>query len=116
MKKRRIFLFTFILMILGNSSLVAKEYVVPPTSSTFSSVPVISDEAMEACVKLYNEAEWLNEEIGNINVNQYSQESVNAYNSKVNQHSSMTSRFNNECAGKQSESARKAAQKLNSEK
>lgn len=116
MMKKNIFLFAFILFISGNSSLAARQYVEPPSSATSSSAPVISDEAMEACVALYNEAEWLYKEIGNTYMNQYSQESVNVYNANVNQHSSMTNRFNKDCAGKQSYSAWKAAQKLNKQR
>jgi len=91
----------------------AKTYEVPPTSSTMGSVPVISDEKMEWCVKLYNEAKWLGKEINNMYVNQYDSNSVNNYNNKVRKHSSMIRQFNAECAGKQSYSAWKAAQKLN---
>lgn len=91
----------------------AENYVVPPSSSTASSVPVISDAAMESCVKLYNEAKWLADELTQTQVNEYSSASVAAYNAKVEQHSAMTNEFNFGCAGKQSESAYKAAQKLN---
>ena len=114
MTKKNTFLLALILIITGNTSLMARQYIEPP-SSTVSSAPVISDEAMKACVKLYNEAEWLNEEIGNTHVDQYSQKSVNAYNAKVNKHSNMTNVFNRDCAGKQSESACKAAKKLNND-
>ena len=91
----------------------AQEYKVPPTSSTSTSVPVISDAAMEACVKLYNETEWLSDEIDLTRVDPYSQASVDSYNNKVRRSSQMTDKFNRECAGKQSESAYRAAQKLN---
>jgi len=116
MVKKNMFLFSFILITLGNANLIARQYVEPPSSTTSSSVPVISDEAMVACVRLYNETKWLNEEIGNMHVNQYSEESVDAYNAKVELHSSMTNKFNTDCARKQSKSAYEAAQKLNSEK
>ena len=91
----------------------AETYVVPPTSSTNSSVPVISDAAMEECVKLYNEAKWLGNKINSIAVNTYSQESVGNYNKKIQSHSKMTDTFNRDCAGKQSRSAYEAAKKLN---
>ena len=96
-----------------NSLIYAKTYEVPPTSSTRGSVPVISDIEMEECVKLYNKAKWMGEEINSMYVNQYDGNSVNNYNNKVRKHSSMIRRFNVECAGKQSYSAWKAAQKLN---
>ncbi|QFR42873.1 hypothetical protein [Sulfurimonas xiamenensis] len=97
-------------------SLSAREYVAPPTSSTRGSVPVISDEAMEKCVKIYNEAEWLGEKLNNTYVNQYDSAAVNNYNQKVNEHSRMINYFNQNCAGKQSYSAWKATQKLNGQR
>ena len=103
-----------ILGVLFVSSLIyARTYEVPPTLSTRGSVPVISDEKMEECVKLYNKAKCLGDEINSMYVNQYDSNSVNNYNNKVRQQSSMTRKFNAECAGKQSYSAWKAAQKLN---
>lgn len=94
-------------------TLSAREYAVPPTSSTSGSVPVISDEAMEECVKIYNEAKWLSEKLNNTQVNQYDSASVNNYNNQAIKHSQMINYFNQNCAGKQSYSAWKAAQKLN---
>ena len=91
---------------------ISLTYEVPP-SITGSYAPVISDSAMEQCVKLYNKAKWLMDEIDQIQVNQYSQSSVDNYNSKVTRHSRMIGSFNQDCAGKQSESAYRAAQKLN---
>ncbi len=104
----------FIGVVLGTQSASAKTYEVPPSSSTSTHVPYISDQAMEACVKLYNEGEWLGDEIRSTQVDSYSRTSVDAYNNKVNRHSNMINAFNRDCAGKQSESAYKAAQKLNS--
>lgn len=92
---------------------LAQVYEVPPSTTTRTHVPVISDYAMEQCVKLYNEAKWLNQSIERMYVDQYSQSSVNSYNSAVERHSRMISQFNQECAGKQSKSAYEAAQKLN---
>jgi len=114
--KKNIFLFTLILLILGSANLSARQYEVPPSDTTSSSVPVISDEAMKECVILYNEAKWLSKEIGSMHVDQYSQKSVNIYNTKVNKHSDMTNKFNRDCAGKQSYSAWLAAQKLNKQR
>ena len=113
-KKTNTLLFLACILISGN--IIAKTYEPPPSRSTSSHVPYISDLAMEKCVKLYNEAKWLGNEINTIQVDNYSQVSVDNYNRQVNQHSSMISSFNNNCAGKQSESAYKAAQKLNDKK
>lgn len=94
----------------------AQTYKVPPSSTVMGDVPVISDAAMEACVKLYNEAEWLYANIRSTRVDQYNQASVNAYNEKVARHNQMTTDFNLYCAGKQSQSAYEAAQRLNEKK
>jgi hypothetical protein len=102
-------------MILSTQSAIAQIYEVPPSSTTFSSVPWISDEAMESCVKLYNEGKWLGDKINRMQVDQYSQSSVSAYNNKVSKHSKLTNQFNQNCAGKQSKSAYEAAQKLNNQ-
>jgi hypothetical protein len=95
------------------SGAFGQTYEVPPSGSTSSSVPYISDYAMEQCVVLYYKAKWLNEELEKTQVNQYSQASVDAYNNKVTSHATMLSTFNSDCAGKQSESAYKATQELN---
>ena len=99
---------------LGASTVLSAPYKIPPSNSTMMHVPYISDEAMEQCVKLYNQAKWLADEIDTTQVDSYSRSSVNNYNGKINRHSQMTGTFNKDCAGKQSESAYKAAQKLNS--
>jgi len=109
-----LFKIVFTFFIISTSlSLFAQTYEIPPSSRTSGHVPYISDEAMEKCVKLYNEAKWLSDEITTLNVDRYSQASVDSYNNKVSKHSKLTSYFNSNCAGKQSESAYKAAQKLN---
>lgn len=92
---------------------VAQRYTAPPTSSTTGYVPVISDQQMEQCVEIYNQAKWLDEELSRTSVNQYSSYKVNAYNQKADKHRQLTSWFNQNCAGKQSQSACKAAQELN---
>lgn len=94
-------------------SVAKRHYTAPPTSSTSGYIPVISDELMEKCVEIYNQAKWLGEELQNTYVNQYSQTSVNNYNNKVGQHQSMITWFNQNCAGKQSRSACEAARELN---
>lgn len=88
-------------------------YKAPPTSSTLGYVPVISDELMKVCVERYNQAEWIEQELRNTYVDQYSQASVNAYNAKVNRQRQLTQWFNANCAGKQSRSACEAARELN---
>lgn len=111
MDYKKVCLISFALF--STNNLLAADYETPPTISTSSNVPYIADAAMEECVKLYNEAKWLGESINKISVNQYNQGSVDDYNNKINQHSRMTRSFNNDCAGKQSESAYRAAKKLN---
>jgi len=116
MKKLNLFELTLnsvFLSIITVGSAFAQTYEVPPSDSTSLSTPYISDEAMERCVILYNGAKWLAEEIENTQVDQYSQASVDAYNKKIAGHASMIDAFNGDCAGKQSESAYKAAQELN---
>lgn len=97
----------------GADNSFAQKYEIPPTDFSYSNVPHISDEAMEKCVLLYNQTKWLAEEINVTQVDRYSQVSVNTYNQKVLRHSQMVAEFNKDCAGKQSESAYKAAQELN---
>jgi uncharacterized membrane protein len=96
-----------------NLLIYAKTYEVPPSSSLTISGDVISDEKMEECVKLYNEAKWLYEDINSMSVNRYNSNEVKNYNNKVERHRKMIQKFNAECAGKESYSAWKAAQKLN---
>lgn len=103
----------FLSLLCASSMALGRDYVIPPSTSTSSSAPWISDAAMEECVKKYNEGKWLLAEINKIYVDQYSEDSVNYYNSQVNRHSNMIDEFNRDCAGKQSESAYKAAKKLN---
>jgi len=102
-----------IVSIFISQSLFAVQYQTPPSSSASGSGSVISDAAMEECVKLYNKAKWLMEDIDRTQVDSYNQSSVNSYNKKVNRHGSMIKSFNRDCAGKQSYSAHKAAQRLN---
>ena len=101
-------------VLIGNAA--AQKYEVPPSSSTTSNVPYISDADMEACVKIYNEAKWLAAKIDRTSVNRYSNKSVNAYNRKIRAHKRMIRYFNDNCAGRQSESAWRAAQELNKRK
>ncbi len=116
MKKTTYITAIFTAMILSTQGAAAQVYEVPPSSTTSSSVPWISDQAMETCVKLYNEGKWLGEKINRIQVDRYSQTSVNNYNNEVNRHSQMINQFNQSCAGKQSKSSYDAAKKLNRER
>ncbi len=111
------FLFKAIfLSVVAIASALSQTYEVPPSSSTRSHVPYISDIAMEQCVISYNKSKWLANDIENSYVDQYSQSSVNAHNQKITTHSNMIEYFNKNCAGKQSESAYRAAQELNKRK
>ncbi len=109
---KAVFLFLLLMPVCASAQ---PAYKVPPSSVTRAYVPVISDEMMERCVKIYNEGEWLSQELSSMNVNQYSRQEVNAYNRKVHLLNQKTDWFNRECAGKQSRSACEAAQKLNRE-
>ena len=115
MKKSQTYLFCIPLVYISFVN-AQSTYKIPPTSSSSTNVPVISDEEMEECVELYNQGEWLGKKLANQVVDSYSQESVDTYNKEVKKHSSLVNKFNRECAGKQSRSACKAAQKLNKEK
>ena len=112
MNKKMMLLF-LVFVSMFSQNIIAEIYEVPPSRSTSLSVPWISDSAMEYCVKVYNKAKWLKEEMDYTQVNSYSHVSVNNYNEKVHKHGKMINYFNGNCAGKQSESAYKAAQKLN---
>ncbi len=108
---------TLLLNIITISSVFAEKrnYEIPPSKTTSSSAPYISDTAMEQCVRLYNEIRWLAEDIQHSQVNRNSLSSINAYNQLIDQYSRMVEQFNIDCAGRQSESAHQAAQKLNEE-
>lgn len=104
----------FILACFMASNVMANQYyVMPPTSSTYANVPVISDAQMEQCVEIYNQAKWLEESLQNAYIDPYSNASVNTYNQQVARHSQMLNWFNQNCAGKQSYSACEAARELN---
>ena len=104
----------FILACFMASNVMANQYyVMPPTSSTYANVPVISDAQMEQCVEIYNQAKWLEESLQNAYIDPYSNASVNTYNQQVARHSQMLKWFNQNCAGKQSYSACEAARELN---
>lgn len=101
--------------IVMSQNIIAEQYEVPPSSRSGINVPYISDEAMEQCVILYNKGKWLKNELERTHVNNYDKVSVDNYNEKVQKHTRMTNSFNRNCAGKQSESAYKAAKKLNNQ-
>lgn len=100
-----------LILSIGLTQMFSQNYEVPPTAS--GNGIVISDAAMEECVKLYNETKWLEEDIDRTVVDQYSSYSVNSYNTKIEKANMMSQRFNRDCAGRQSYSAWKAAQRLN---
>jgi hypothetical protein len=106
-----------LILVLSTSAVAQqqKKYEVPPSNPAGKGVPYISDEAMKVCVKLFNEAKWLADDIKRSapGVDRSSSRSVNAHNAKVERHRGMISNFNRDCAGKQSESAWRAAQELN---
>ena len=97
--------FVFILFMSIPTIVSARTYVVPPSSSTSSSVPVISDEEMEQCVILYNDMLEVERDLGY-------EVDVYRYNSLVRYHNEMRDIFNHYCAGKQSASAAEAARRL----
>ncbi|CZE49901.1 stress protein, tellurium resistance protein TerZ [Campylobacter geochelonis] len=107
MKKVVIFM-GFVIFASANPS-----YEIPPSDTTTAYVEVISDELMQECIKIYNEAKWLEQDLNSEFVNQYSSYEVDKYNQKVRKYSQMIEWFNLNCANKQSKSACKAANKLN---
>ena len=104
------------LLVFFGTTAFCMDYEVPPSRSTSSYVPYISDKEMERCVEIYNKAKWLSDEVDRTVVNKYDQNAVDSYNSKINHYSKMIDYFNKNCAGKQSESAYRAAQELNKKK
>lgn len=88
-------------------------YEIPPSAQTYGNAPVISDEMMKECIKIYNKALAIERVLNSTFVNRYSSEEVNLYNQNVCMHSQLIDWFNANCAGKQSYSACKAAQELN---
>lgn len=99
-----------------NISYTQDIYVSPPTQVSSGYVPVISDEQMEKCVKMYNEAKWIQDELSRSSIDMNSNKSVDNYNLKVRKVNDMINWFNANCAGKQSRSACEAANKLNLER
>jgi len=116
--KKCIKLLVLVILTLPHSVIAetSKRYLVPPTSSTRAYVPTISDEAMERCVKLYNEVKWISEKLNSTVVDNYNKSSVDSYNEMVSQHKDKQNKFNTQCAGKRSHSACKVTQELNKEK
>lgn len=94
-----------------------KVYVVPPSSSISSPTgpPSISDEEAKVCVELYNEAQWLEEDIEqSVNaVDRSDKNAVNAHNAKISDYRNMINKYNQDCAGKHSGSAQDATDELN---
>ncbi|MCR5084082.1 MAG: hypothetical protein K6A65_01100 [Succinivibrionaceae bacterium] len=92
-----------------HGTLAAGPYVPPPSSATTGHVPVISDEAMEQCVKAYNETLDLQRSLQGGG-------SPGDYNRKAARYNSLVDWFNANCAGRQSRSACEAANLLNRER
>ncbi len=88
-------------------------YEIPPSAQTYGNAPVISDEMMKECIKIYNKALAIERTLNPNLVNRYSNHEVNLYNQNVRMHLQLIDWFNANCAGKQSYSACKAAQELN---
>jgi hypothetical protein len=99
------------------SSALGQTYKVPPSNNTSSYPQSISDDEMKRCVALFNEKEWLYEEIerDRPQVDRYSPASVDAFNNQVETFNSMNSDYDENCEGKNSESAEEQTQELNNQ-
>lgn len=102
-----------LMTILTGNCLSDQVYTTPPSARSYGHVPVISDEMMQKCVEVYNQAKWLKDELSAKQYSLNSNEAVQDYNNKVNEVNSLSNWFNQNCAGKQSRSACEAANKLN---
>ena len=76
MNTKKIHFVLFFSFLCISVNVFAKNYEIPPSSSTSANVPYISDAAMEQCVRDYNEAKWLAEKINRTNIN-YSITNIN---------------------------------------
>lgn len=76
-------------------------YEIPPLAKIYGNAPVISDEMMRECVKIYNKALAIGRKLNSTFANRYSSDEVNLYNQNVRMHSQLI-RFKANCAGKQS--------------
>ncbi|WP_170018368.1 hypothetical protein [Campylobacter sp. RM16190] len=103
----------FILICSIAISLIGGEYKIPPSSSAYGYVPVISDEMMKKCIEVYNQAQWLENSLNSFRVDQYSSLEVKEYNRLLYKYNSLINWFNFNCAGKQSKSACEVTKKLN---
>ena len=57
-------------------------YEIPPLAKIYGNVPVISDEMMRECVKIYDEAFAIERELNSTFANRYSSDEVNLYNKR----------------------------------
>ena len=64
-------------------------YEIPPSAQTYGNAPVISDEMMKECVKIYNKVLALERTLKLNRVNRYSSHEVNLYNQNVRMHSQL---------------------------
>ena len=89
--KKHLF-FAACLLLASRPAFSQESYLVPPSSSTYGSVPTISDEQMEQCIRVYTRIERT----------KYSRDM-----------STEIDWFNRNCAGKQSYSACQKANEMN---
>lgn len=57
-------------------------YEIPPSAKIYGNAPVISDEMMRECVKIYDEAFAIERELNSTFANLYSSDEVNLYNKR----------------------------------
>lgn len=57
-------------------------YEIPPSAKIYGNAPVISDEMIRECVKIYDEALAIERELNSTFENRYSSDEVNLYNKR----------------------------------
>ena len=57
-------------------------YEIPPSAKIYGNAPVISDEMIRECVKIYGEALAIERELNSTFTNRYSSDEVNLYNKR----------------------------------
>ena len=55
---------------------------IPPLAKIYGNAPVMSDEMMQECVKIYDEAFAIERELNSTFANRYSSDEVNLYNKR----------------------------------
>ena len=94
------------------SSLYAKSYEMPQIEFKKGNVPMISDEQIEFCVKLYNQIKWLSEDLTKQKSSK-NQANARIYNINVKKYRNLANLFNNECAGKLAADVKTITENLN---